>query len=340
MDELKTKLSDLKEKLVSKNFSGQVVFQKDEKTIFSYISGFADRVEERLINEDTLFQIASGTKFLTALAIGKLIEMKGLSLDTKASDLLDLHIRSYNKNVTLRQLLSHTSGIPDYLDEEIYDSSQEIDLAIPNYKLYSPKDYIPLFPKAMMQFEPGSAFKYNNGAFVYLGMIIERLSGKSYKDFVNNDILKPIGITRSGVHPMNQLLKNSAYGYILQEEGWKSSIYEVPIQAGGDGGVWMSAKDMLVIWQAFYAGKIISKSLKKEFVRVQDTMEADATIHYGLGVWLKETPQGMEAILVGQDPGVSFKSSYIDATKTFKFTVSNTSEGVWEVVDEINGIML
>ena len=340
MEELKPKLDVLKDALVKVNFSGHVVFQVEDKVVFSFVKGLADRVEERSINENTLFGIASGTKFLTALAIGKLIEMKGLSLDTKAISLVDLHRETYDKNITLRQLLSHTSGIPDYLDEDLYESPDDIDLAIPNYKLISPKDYAPLFPKTAMQFEPGSSFKYNNGAYVYLGMIIERLSGKSYHDYINNDILKPLGITRSGIYPMNQLPKNTAYGYILQDDTWVNNIYKLPIQAGGDGGAFMCATDMLTLWRGFFDGKIISKSLKKEFIRPQDTMGDSATIRYGLGMWLKETPSGIETILIGGDAGISFKSSYQSTNKHFKYSVSNTTDGVWDVVDQINGIML
>ncbi len=337
---LKEKILSLEKSLKETDFSGRFQIQKGDELIFDHVKGFADRSEGRLSNKETLYGTASGTKFLTALGIGKLLEAKFLSLDTPASEVLNLEIESYDPKITIRQLLSHTSGMPDYLDEDLFEDVDNIELAIPNYKLVSPKDYLPLFPRIPMIFEPGSQFAYNNGAFVYLAMIIETLSGMSYKDYINHELLEPIGITRSGVFATNDLPSNAALGYVLEEDRWVSNIFKLPIQAGGDGGAWINAADMLTLWQAFDSAQIVSEDMKNEFIKSHAVVEADRGIEYGLGLWLKKTEKGYEPFVVGSDAGVSFKSSYNLSTKGYRFAVSNTTEGVWDVIDEFNAIQI
>lgn len=311
------------------DFSGVIAKYRGDETCYSLSSGYADCSEKRLNNSETLFAIASGTKLFTALSIGILIKEGKLTLDTPALDIVPLPNPLLDARMTVRHLLSHTSGFPDYLDEDLEENG-EIKLAIPNYALKNPSDYLPLFPQTENTNIPGEKFKYNNGAYVYLALIIEKLSGMSYTTFIRRRLLAPLGITRSGVYSLTALPNNTANGYYEDEGEWHTNIYKVPIQAGGDGGIYTTILDMKRIWEAFLNAEIFSANLVNEFLTPVCSVRPELGIHYGLGVWLKLLQDGsFEPYVVGSDVGVSFKSSYNIQLREFMFTVSNTSEGVW-----------
>src|SRR5215216_6545272 len=114
-DELAEALDNL---IDASAFSGVVSIRRRDHVVYERASGYADRSNNLENTLATRFGIASGTKFLTALAIGKLVSAQKLSFDTKLSDCIALNFPSYSPEITIRHLLTHTSGIPDYYDEE------------------------------------------------------------------------------------------------------------------------------------------------------------------------------------------------------------------------------
>jgi CubicO group peptidase (beta-lactamase class C family) len=318
-----------------KEFSGVIQIDEENSTVYSKAFGYADIIEKRKNNMDTLFAIASGTKFFTALGIGILIDRGLFTLDTPAKELFDLNIKTYSDNITIRHLLSHTSGMPDYYIEEDTEKLNDFEPEYPFYKLVSPKDYLVLFPKEPMKFQPGERFEYNNSGFVYLAMIIEHISGKSYKEFIEEEIFRKNGLTRSGIFPFNALSPNTAWGYIVERDSWKSNIYKLPIQAGGDGGIYICAGEMKLIWKYFFKNKIISADLVNEFITPQTAVPVENDDYYGLGLWLRPKKAYLIPYIVGSDPGISFISSYDPYKISYTFLVSNTTDGVWNVISSI-----
>ena len=292
-----------------------------------------DRDKKIPVNKDTLFAVASGTKFLTALAIGKLIDQKKLSLDTKAKDIYDLKMDWINSDITIKHLLSHTSGMSDYLDEDLLDDTKPIYFDVAYKDLINPKDFIPIFSKDKEKFSPGGKFNYNNQGYVYLAIIVEEVSKISYKDYINNEILKPLGIVRSGIYHLNDFPEHTALGYLNNIEN-VTNFDLLPYQAGGDGGAIMSCDDMKkMLWESFFNYQIISPALVNQFMQPQVVVDEKTDNYYGLGLWLKKEKDGIFPILYGGDPGISFTTSYHPILKKFKFAVSNTSEGVWDIFD-------
>lgn len=329
--------NELKQRADEMSFNGVISIKENSEDRFMYFGGLADRSEERPNNHDTLFGIASGTKIITALGIGQLIDQGKLKLDSKACDIIDLGIDTYDRNITIKDLLSHRSGMPDYFDEELFEDNDDFELDIPPYKLMGPKDYFPIFPRTNMNNKPGEKFRYNNGAYVYLAAIIEEVSGLSFESYVRERIFMPLNINRAGVYAMNSLPKNCALGYYEEESSIISNIYKLPIKAGGDGGIFMTAEDMHKLWKGFFEGKIISNNLVSEFVKPHSLVDEEYEVYYGLGIWLKKRSEDFyEPYVIGSDAGVSFKSSYDYKTNRFKYIVSNTSEGVWDIIKEFN----
>ena len=315
-------------------FSGVIHIEEDNQIIFEYFSGMEDRDKKIPITKDTLFAVASGTKFLTALAIGKLIDQKKLSLNDKAKDIFDLQIEWINSEITIKHLLSHTSGMSDYLDEDLLNDTKPIYFDVAYKDLVNPKDFIPIFSKDKEKFSPGERFNYNNQGYVYLAIIIEEVSKISYKDYINSEILKPLGIERSGIYHLNDFPEHTALGYLSHEDN-RTNFDLLPYQAGGDGGAIMNLFDMKKLWESFFNYQIISPVLVDQFMHPQVVVDEKTDNYYGLGLWLKKEKDGMFAYLFGGDPGISFTSSYNPRTLKYRFVVSNTSEGVWNIFDEI-----
>jgi CubicO group peptidase (beta-lactamase class C family) len=317
-----------------KKFSGVITIEDEDKIIYQYIKGMENRELKIPITRNTLFAVASGTKFLTALAIGKLIDQKKIDIDTKAKDIYDLNMDTIDPNITIKQLLSHTSGMSDYLDEDLLDDTEPIYFEVPYKDLINPKDFIPIFSKESQKFNPGEKFNYNNQAFVYLAIIVEEVSKKAYNDYINNDLLKPLGITRSGIYHLNHFPKHTALGYLNSDENSLSNLGLLPYQAGGDGGAIFSVDEIKLLWESFFNYKIISKELVSEFLHPHAVVDEKTDNFYGLGLWLKKADGILYPYLMGGDPGISFTSSYHPITKKHKFAVSNTSHGVWDIFDE------
>src|SRR5262245_1987645 len=186
-------------------FSGVVSIRAGDDLLYERAARYADRSNGIRNSIDTRFGIASGTKFFTALAIGKLIEAQKLSLSTKLSDCIALDFPSYSPNITIRHLLTHTSGIPDYYDEDAITDFDNFSLSVPWYALRGPRDYLAAFPQGPMKFAPGERFSYSNGGYILLGVVIEALSGERYQDFVEQRIFRPSGMKHSGFFAMNRL---------------------------------------------------------------------------------------------------------------------------------------
>ena len=323
--------------VTSKSFSGVVSIHQLDKVLYEKAFGFADHSNKLENKIDTRFGIASGTKFLTALAVGKLIEAKTLSLSTRLIDCISHQFPNYSPKITIKQLLNHTSGIPDYYDEEKITNVENFALNIPNYDLKALKDYLPAFPNEPMNFTPGTRFSYCNGGFILLGIAIEEITGMSYQDYITQEILKPIGMEQSGFFWLNKLPENTAFGYLNDAAGWRTNIYNLPIVGGSDGGVFTTARDISILWKAFFNYQILSKELVK--IYSQPSVKADSeseNIYYGYGLWIREEDNNREVYILGGDAGVSFKSAVNLAENLQSTIISNTTNGVWGILKEID----
>lgn len=323
----------LAKKTIETKFSGIISIEENQRVVYQYIHGFEDREKNIPINRNTLFAIASGTKFLTALAIGKLIDENKFNLDSKAKDIYDLDMVNIDHRMTIRQLLSHTSGMADYLDEDLIDDAEPLYFDVPFKDLINPKDFIPIFSKRDQKFSPGERFNYNNQGYVYLALIVEKVSHQTYQDYINQTILKPLGIERSGIYHLDNFPAHTALGYLSNKEDSITNLGLLPYQSGGDGGAICSVDEWKKLWKSFFDYKIISKELVQEFTTIQAVVDEHTSDFYGLGMWLKKRNSEVFPYLLGGDPGISFYSSYSPSSKKYCFAVSNTTHGVWDIFD-------
>lgn len=311
------------------SFSGVVAITRGSTEVYQDSFGFRD-VKNRLPNNpETKFGIASGTKFFTALGIGRLIDEGLLSLTTTMEE-IEVNFRGFiDEKATILNLLTHTSGVYDYYDEEEITDFDNFFVEIPWYQLTTPSDYLPLFDNRPMKFRSDERYSYSNGGFVLLGVIIEKVSGQLYRDFLTENVLTPAGMHDSGFFAFNDLPENTASGYL--EDQVITNIYNLPIRGGGDGGMYTTSGDLSSFWKALFSHKILSPGLTDAYLKTY--WKFDESDGYGCGVYKKIDDSAYS--IVGGDAGVGFFSKYIVKENMTISVLSNVTNGEEGMVKSI-----
>ncbi len=302
-------------------FWGVVSLFKENDMVYSKGFGYRD-VKNKLLNTTrTRFGIASGTKVFTALGIGVLIDQGLMTLNTTMSELSPEYTGFIDEHATILHLLTHTSGIFDYYDEEIEEDFENFSVGIPWYELETPMDYYPLFQGKAMKFHPGERFSYSNGGYVFLGMLIEKLTGRLYRDFIREHVLQAANMQCSGFFAFNDLPENTANGYF--EDRKTTNIYQLPIRGSGDGGMYTTTDDLRSFWDNLLSNRILSEELTKTYLSTRASI--NDRMGYGCGIY-KRLDDSMFSI-EGSDAGVGFDSRYILKSKMTINIFSNITDG-------------
>ncbi|MGE7828442.1 serine hydrolase domain-containing protein [Paenibacillus sp. NPDC093718] len=332
----------IEEFAASIRFSGAVlVTDENDNIVWNGAFGYSNRADQIPNQADTRFGIASGCKLFTAIAVCQLIEQGKLSLDSKLSDCLDIPLPNFSPEITVYHLLSHSSGIPDYFDEEVMDDFEDLWKTIPMYTLRNGRNFLPLFQDERMKFQPGERFHYNNAGFVVLGLIVEQQAGMPFRDYVQQFVLEPSGMQNSGYFPLDRLPANTAYGYIDEEDGtWRTNQYAIPIQGYADGGAYLTAPDMIKLWRSLMNNTLLAASMTEKLLALHMHVPG-SDLHYGLGVWItKKNEDVFKYHVMGYDPGVNFRSAYYPATGHTLVVASNAGGGAFEMMQFIEEELL
>ncbi len=290
------------------DFSGVILIREGGNTLYQKACGLADVANGRPNRPDTRFGIASGSKSLTATAICILAERNKLKLEDSLALWLPDDCPPLAVDVSILDLLCHCSGLPDYFDEDENVDFAEIWRKVPNYSMRSPADFLPLIKASKAHPERKGLFSYNNGAYVLLALIVERASGESFPKFVTDAILRPLGMDSSGYFFLDRLPENCATGYIQDEEGLRSNIFEIPVVGGGDGGLYTTAADMGRYWDGLLGGRLLGQEMLARLLEPRIHVEND--VFYGLGIWIIKQDAGiLKYYLTGGDPGLCFYSA-------------------------------
>ena len=308
-------------------FSGVVQVDRGDEVELARAYGFAQRGLEIPNEVDTRFGIASGAKGFTALAVVSLIEEGVLELSTPARSVLGSDLPVIDDGVTVEHLLSHRSGIGDYLDEEAVEIEDYV-MPVPVHELATTEDYLAVLDGHASKFAPGERFAYCNAGYVVLALIAERASGMPYHELVEQRVCRPAGLTDTAFLRSDELPARTAVGYLEVDGAWRSNVFHLPVRGSGDGGIYSTAADMSSFWRAFFAGRIVSTDWVSEMVRPR----SDAPRHskrYGLGFWLHASNDAV--LLEGYDAGVSFRSVHDPRARVTLTVISNTSDGAWPI---------
>jgi len=317
-----TLLEALDDEAARTGFSGVVRVDRGGAPDVAAAYGFADRAHAAAMTPDHQLGTASLTKGFTALTVMSLVADGALALSTSARSVLGSDLPLIDDEVTLEHLLSHTSGIGDYLDESALESADDYVMPVPVHRLATSDDYLAILDGHPMVSAPGSAFTYNNGAYVVLAVIAERVAGAPFADLVAERVWAPAGMASTAFLRTDELPGTAAVGY-LHAEGLRTNALHLPVRGSGDGGAYTTAGDLSAFWEALTAGRIVAEPWVAEML-VPRHAPSDGELGCGLGVWLHAS--GVLE-LHGYDAGVSIRSMHDPASRTTWTAASNTSSG-------------
>jgi CubicO group peptidase (beta-lactamase class C family) len=309
------------------DFSGVVRVDRAGRLEFVEAYGLADRGHAIPNDTDTRFAIASGAKGLTALMVMSLVEDGSLSFETTARSVLGEDLPLIDDGVTIEHLLSHRSGIGDYLDEDAGHEVTDYVMPVAVQQLATTEDYLAVLDGFPTAFPPGERFAYCNGGYVVLALIAERTSGVAFHELVRARVCEPAGMVDTAFLRSDELPGDAALGYLTVDDA-RTNVFHLPVRGSGDGGIYSTAADLSAFWSALFAGRIVSIDRVREMVRPRSTAP-DGSKRYGLGFWLHETTDAVW--LEGHDAGVSFDSQHDPVTGVTYTVISNTSEGAWPI---------
>jgi CubicO group peptidase (beta-lactamase class C family) len=306
--------------LIQTNDPGMAVLvAQDGKILFEKGYGLADREHHVPVTPQTTFRIASITKQFTAVAILKLQEEGKLSVQDRLSKFIPDFPRG--DEVTLRQLLTHTSGIHNYTDEPDFLSH----VANPT----TTEAIIEAMKKYPYDFDPGTKWNYDNSGYMLLTYIVEKVSGQSYGDFLRENFFQPLGMTNTGVYRANPRLPHEAPGYSLDTNGFTRALYWDPSWSGGAGALSSTVEDLYRWNEGIFNGRVLdAASLKPAFTPAKGSEgQVNWDAGYGFG-WFIGHYRGLREISHGGL--MSGFRSYLVRLPDEKFTVAilvNTSPG-------------
>ena len=323
MSELERELDSI---VAETAFSGVVRVEREDRVELAKAYGFAHRSYEIPNEVDTRFAIASGAKGLTALAVVSLVEDGVFELTTAARSVLGEDLPLIDDDVTIEHLLSHRSGIGDYLDEDAALDLTDYLMPVPVHELATTEQYMAALEGHPMKFPPGKRFVYCNGGYVVLALIAERASGVPFPDLVHQRVCEPAGMHDTAFLRSDELPERTALGYLEIEGAWRSNVFHLPVRGSGDGGIYSTAADISLLWRAFFTGRIVSLDWVGQMVRAGSDASS-ASKRYGLGFWLHAATDIV--MLEGCDAGVSFRSVHDPRVEGTHTVISNTTDGAW-----------
>lgn len=325
--------------IIPEEFNGAVLVSKNGSILFAEGFGFSDMPNQISNAVDTKFQTASAGKVFVAVGIMQLIEAGQLSLDSQLSDLLDFPLHQIDRKVTIRQLLNHTSGIPDYFDESTMSEYADLWVDFPNYKIRKSKDLLPLFIEKPMMYQAGERFQYNNSGYVILDLVIESVTGQLFDEYLSERVFRPCDMLDTGYYELDRLPANCADAYVFDEskQQYYTNIYSVDAKGTGAGGAFTTVVDVEKFWKKLLNGELVTRATVKEMFSVQSRDEDD---YYGYGVWLRKAGTVFHPFFQGSDPGVSFISRHNPESNLRVHIVSNKGENVWSLASKIEAIQL
>ena len=340
---MKDKISEITKKWVAdqdNDFSGTLTVFDANGIIFNQASGFRNKAEELPNTPDTAFAMASGTKLFTGIAVCKLIESGKIALDTLLCEVVKHDLGKISQGVTIRHLLTHTSGVGDYIDEDADDMDERLKSLYAKYPPHlwvNMEYYLQMTTHLPPKFAPGTSYAYSNSGYVLLGLVIEAISGKPYQNFVMDEIITPLNLNRTGFFRSDNLPANTAIGYL--EDG-RTNIHSLPVRGGSDGGLYSCTADINKLWRAIFAGKVLSLEMQDVFLTPHieiDTDEDDGSKEsYCLGVYLYSKDGKKAHFAVGGDSGVGFLTAYYPHNSVSVSCFSNTGWlGFYDLVDSL-----
>ncbi len=320
------KIDQYMKRLTDLGYSGGVLAVKDGKIVISKGYGFANEKLNKPFTTTTVFPIGSVTKPFTSTAVMTLVMAGKINVDDSMAKYLE-HVPADKRGITIHHLLTHSSGLPSALGGD-FDTS-------------ATKDW--LFQEAMgsrLQWKPGKKYDYSNVGFSLLGMIIEKVSGKSYEQYLRDHVLKPAGMMKTG-YVLPQFQPDELAVCYQEGEPWGTMLDRAMLDDGPcwnlrcNGGLHSTIDDMYGFLKLWTDDKVLSNQVRKK-AWTPHVGEGYGDSWYGYG-WTKFITRRGTAVWThngGDGGGYSAMIHQFVDENVMIFTASNTSEFIADHVNE------
>jgi D-alanyl-D-alanine carboxypeptidase len=282
-------VSDFSGKLAQESaegrFSGAVLIARQGQPIFTQAYGLADRERGIANTLQTRFRVGSINKMFTGLAVVQLVEAGKVQLaDSLGTYVADYPDKATASKVTIEQLLSHTAGTGDLFGPE-YEAHRLEVRTLQDF-------FVMLYADRNLRFEPGSRWEYSNYGYILLGVVIERVSGQSYYDYVHDHIYKPAQMWSSGSEAEDEFVPERGVGYTLASGTMvhssaaplpylRPNTSSLPFRGSSAGGGYSTVHDLLNFATALLADRLLSARYTE--LLMAGRVETDHGTHYGYG---------------------------------------------------------
>lgn len=305
-----------------------VLILRDGEPIYEKCWGFADMETKAPITGDTFFNIASMSKQFTAVALLQLVEQGKISLDDKVSKYFPQFTNPIWENITIANLLSHSSGIPDarggYSREEKIQATDSLAIAF-------------LDTLSFVNFAPGERYEYINPTFTLCGKLVSIVSGVEFADYVRENIFNPAGMAKALYYTpgCDSQIPNMAHGYAVDKETgeWKEDDFgeETFFATRPDGGIYTSVHEFAAWDKALCEKKVLKKETLDQAVAPHNMISENPRQDYGYG-WIVERNEDGTTHCINHAGGNGGFRSYgcrYPASNTMFILFSNNNQHSW-----------
>lgn len=317
-------------------FNGSVLVSDQGKVIYKKGFGLANMEWDIPNQPNTKHRLGSITKQFTAMLILQLVAEGKLDLKEPITNYLPNYPKATGDLITTHHLLTHTSGIPNYTSFPNF-------MADESRNPYSPEEFVKKFDEKELDFAPGEKFSYSNSGYFLLGVIIEKLSGKTYEQMLQDKIFTPLDMNNTGYDNHDALLKNRATGYEKQNGKYVNSRYldmSIPYAAGS---LYSTVEDLYKWDQALYTTSILPKEYMTMYFKPYST-SGNSHYAYGWGVGYDKIGSSKDSIYTishgGGINGFNTNISRSTSDKSLVVLLNNTGGApLREMTRAIRGIM-
>lgn len=262
---------------------------------------------------EMVFELGSVTKQFTAASILLLQERGKLSVTDDITRYLP-DFPTHGQRITLEHLLTHTSGIPSYTGLPEWYAKVREDL--------KPADVIALFKDKPLEFNPGERWAYDNSGFFLLGAIIEKVSGQSYEQFVEQEIFQKLGMTHSRYGHPDELIPRRAYGYSKDDKGFHNADY-ISMSSPYAAGALVSTVDDLAIWDRALSGETLLRKASLDRMFTTAKLKSGLPVDYGYGMGVFDFAGRHVQMHGGDIPGFTTVVARVPEARLFIAILSN-----------------
>ncbi len=315
------------------DFSGTVLVGRKGQVLYQSAFGFANQ-EWKIPNDlETKFEIGSMTKQFTALLVLQFVNEDKLRLNGTISDYLPYYRRDTGSRITVSQLLSHTSGIPNFIKSPGFLDGPA------SRTTHTVREFAEKYCSGDLNFNPGTKFDYSNSGYFLLGAILEQVSGRSYEQLLNERIFVPLGMRSSGYAHTDTIIPHRASGYERSGNRLRNARYydmSIPFAAGA---LYSTVGDLFLWDQALYGEELLPAHLRD--LLFKPNLE---NYGYGWGILIPApgAPYAGETVVMHGGAIFGFQSviERIPGRKELIVLLDNTdSPKLLEIAQEIRGVL-